>query len=84
MTGGAGFSTDSTNRLKGNHKLGKIREKSTFSSGNNDPDYRKKATSKSLHEGIEHRFKRKKEIQKITWISFTIVALIVLVLILFS
>jgi hypothetical protein len=65
MTGGAGFSMDSNNRSKDNHKLGKIRGNATYSAGKNDPNYRSQADSEALNEAIAHRFKRKKELQRI-------------------
>jgi hypothetical protein len=66
MTGGASFSMDSNNRLKDNHKLGKFREKSTYLGGENDSNYRSDADTKSLNEAIQHRFQRKKDLQRIT------------------
>jgi hypothetical protein len=84
MTGGAGFAKDSNNRLKDNHKLGKIRGKSTYSEGKTDPNYRSMADSKSINAAIAHRFKRKKELQRITWISLVGLALIVLAFLFFS
>jgi hypothetical protein len=78
MTGGAGFSMDSNNRSKDNHKLGKIRGNATYSAGKNDPNYRSQADSEALNEAIAHRFKRKKELQRITWISLLGIALVVL------
>jgi hypothetical protein len=84
MTGGAGFAKDSNNRLKDNHKLRGIREKSTYSEGKNDPNYRIMADSKSINAAIAHRFERKKELQRITWISLVGLALIVLAFLFFS
>ncbi len=83
MTRGAGFSMDSNNRLKDNHKLGKIRENATYSGGKNDPNYRSNADSESLNEAIAHRFKRKKELKRITWISVVGLALVVLAFLFF-
>jgi ATP-dependent Zn protease len=83
MSGGAGFSMDSNNRLKDNHKLGKIRENATYSGGKNDPNYRSKADSNSINESITHRFERKKELQRITWISLVGLVLVVLAFLFF-
>jgi hypothetical protein len=83
MSGGAGFSMDSNNRLKDNHKLGKIRGNATYSDGKSDPNYRSKADSESLNEAIAHRFKRKNELQRITWILLVGLALVFLAFLFF-
>jgi len=84
MSGGAGFISDSNKRLKDNHKLGKFREKISFSSSQNDPNYRKNADSKSLNEAISHRFKRKKELRKIGRITVFLIGAIILAIIYFA
>ncbi|WP_075352042.1 hypothetical protein [Algoriphagus marinus] len=77
MSGGAGFMKDSNNKLKDNHNLGKIREKLSYSSGKNDPDYRSQADLKSIQESIIHRFARRKEMNKIGWVSLIGILIVV-------
>lgn len=84
MSGGAGFSMDSNKRLKENHQLGKIRGNATYSEVKSDPNYRSQADPELLSEAIAHRFKRKKELQRMTWISLIGIILAVLLFILFS
>ena len=71
---------DSNNQLKANHKLGKIREKLSYSSGKNDPDYRSQADLKSIQESIIHRFGRRKEMNKKGWISLIGILILVIAL----
>ncbi|MDG1278323.1 MAG: hypothetical protein P8O16_13650 [Algoriphagus sp.] len=80
MSGGAGFMKDSNNQLKANHKLGKIREKLSYSSGKNDPDYRSQADLKSIQESINHRFGRRKEMNKTVWVSLIGILILVIAL----
>lgn len=77
MSGGAGFMKDSNNKLKDNHNLAKIREKLSYSSGKKDPNYRSKADLKSIQDGIIHRFGRRKEMNRIGWVS--LVGILILV-----
>jgi hypothetical protein len=81
MSGGAGFMKDSNNQLKANHKLGKIREKLSYSSGKNDPDYRSKADLKSIQEGMIHRFSKRKEMNKTGWVSLIGILILVIALV---
>lgn len=84
MARGAGFAMDSQNRLKDNHKLGEIRGNATYSGGKKNPNYRSEADLKSLNEAITHRFKRRYELKRITWISLIGIVIAVLSFLLFS
>lgn len=83
MTGGAGFSKDSNNRLRDNHKLGKIREKTTFSNSIGNPDSRNKAEPKSIIEAIDHRFTQKNRMKSLAWISIIGIVIVILAFLLF-
>jgi hypothetical protein len=84
MSGGAGFMKDSNNQLKNNHNLGIIREKLSYSSGKNDPNYRNQANLKSIQEGIIHRFGRRKEMNKTGWVSLIGILILVIAFLVFK
>ena len=77
MTGGLGFSRDSNNRFKDNHKLGQIRAKTTLSKKSSSPDQRKRADPKSLNEAIKHRFEQKNKMKILSLISLIGIILII-------
>jgi hypothetical protein len=60
MTGGIGFSRDSSQSFKDNHKLGKIRQKSEAEGISRD---RKNADPKALSDAILHRNMRKSRLK---------------------
>ena len=81
MTGGAGFSKDAEQSLKGNHALGKIRKKLKF------PDQSrtgKNADLNDINDSIRHRYQRKAALSWMKWIVFSFLIFIILILIFFT
>jgi hypothetical protein len=73
MTGGAGFSRDSSQSFKDNHELGKIRSKSSYFKSSRNLE---KADSKAISESINYRISRKLAIEKHRKMVLIIVILI--------
>ncbi|MFN4000218.1 hypothetical protein [Algoriphagus sp.] len=61
MTGGAGFSRDSSQSFKDNHELGKIRPRSSYIKSSRNLE---NVDSKAISEGINHRISRKSALEK--------------------
>lgn len=61
MTGGAGFSRDSSQSFKDNHELGKIRPKFSYIKTSRNLE---KVDLKAISEGINHRISRKSALGK--------------------
>lgn len=78
MTRGAGFSMDSNNQLRDNHKLGKIRSKTTFSKKSATTNSRNKAEPKFINEAINHRLAQKNRMKGLAFIS--IIGLVIIIL----
>lgn len=79
MTGGAGFSRQSSQSFKENHHLAKIRPKSSFFKSSRNPE---KADSESLSEAIEYRNLRKSLLENNRILVGCTIALLVLLVIL--
>lgn len=78
MTGGVGFSKQASQSFDENHRLGKIRPKSTYFKGSRNLE---KADSKTLSQAIDHRNERKINVKKSRVLVFLFVILAVSALI---
>jgi hypothetical protein len=78
MTGGAGFSRDSSQSFKDNHELGKIRPKSSYIKTSRNLE---KVDSKAISDSINYRNSRKSTLEKNRKLILLIVIMTALILI---
>jgi hypothetical protein len=78
MTGGVGFSRDSSQSFKKNHDLAKIRPKSTFIKSSMNLE---KVDPEALSESIDYRYKRKVFLEKNRKIFLWTIFLLILILV---
>jgi len=77
MTGGAGFSRDSSQSFRANHELGKIRPKSSYIKTSRNLE---KVDPKAISDSINYRNTRKSALEKNRKLILLIVILTALIL----